>query len=72
MGDLFSRMANLVMEQSDKIANIEDDVESGMENTLQAQEHIETTYTLTKGNRSIIIKIFILLVCFILLFVYWT
>jgi len=72
MGDLFSRMANLVMEQSDQIANIEDDMESGAVNTMQAQEYIETTYTITKGNRSIIMKIFILLICFICLFLYWT
>lgn len=72
MGELFSRMASLVMSQSEKIANIEDDIESGLDNTMEAQRHIETTYELTKGNRGIILKIFGLLVLFILLFLYWT
>ena len=35
MGELFSKMATLVLEQGEKISNIEDDVEAGMSNTLQ-------------------------------------
>ena len=72
MGELFARVASLVRDQSEKITNIEDDVECGLQNTMQAQTHIETTYNITKGNRSIIIKLFVLLIVMILIFVYWT
>jgi t-SNARE complex subunit (syntaxin) len=72
MGELFSKMANLVMEQSEKIANIEDDVESGLDNTLQAEQHVHTAYEITKGNRSVIIKIFAILLVCIVIFLYWT
>lgn len=72
MGELFSKMATLVMEQSEKIGNIEDDVESGMDNTLQAEKHVHTAYEITKGNRSVIVKIFGILVVCIILFLYTT
>jgi t-SNARE complex subunit (syntaxin) len=72
MGELFSKMANLVMEQSEKIANIEDDVESGLDNTLEAERHVHTAYEITKGNRSVIIKIFAILLVCIVIFLYWT
>ena len=72
MGELFARVASLVKDQSEKITNIEDDVESGLHNTLEAQSHIQTTYDITKGNRSIILKLFALLIVMIIIFVYWT
>lgn len=72
MGELFSKVANLVMEQSEKINNIEDDVESGLENTLQGEQHIVSAYEITKNNRGIILKIFALLIVFIFIFLYWT
>lgn len=72
MGELFGRMASLVMEQGETIAHIEDDVEAGLDNTKQAQAHLQTTYDITKGNRGVILKIFGMLICFIILFLYWT
>lgn len=72
MGYLFSQMATLVMEQSETIARIEDDVEVGLEDTKDAHASMEQFYEISKGNRSIIIKVFLLLVFFLFLFLVWT
>lgn len=72
MGQLFAQMATLVSEQSETIARIEDDVEAGLQDTLQGQAHIQNVYDITKGNRGLILKIFALLVFFIFLFLVWT
>lgn len=72
MGELFSQMASMISEQNEVISRIEDDVESGYENTKQGHEHITRVYEITKSNRSMILKIFGLLLFFILLFLYWT
>ena len=72
MGKLFSQMATLVMEQSETLTRIEDDVEVGLAETTEAHKSMEEFYNITKGNRGMIIKIFILLVFFIFLFLLWT
>ena len=72
MGQLFSQMATLVMEQSETISRIEDDVEVGLEETKEAHVSMEQFYEISKGNRSLIIKVFLLLAFFILLFLVWT
>lgn len=72
MGQLFAQMATLVSEQAETIARIEDDVEAGLQDTLEAQGHLQNVYEITKGNRGLILKIFALLVLFIFLFLVWT
>ena len=72
MGELFINMSNLVLKQSETIKNIEDDIEIGLQETIKGFEHINTFYRITKGNRSMIFKIFALLLFFILLFLVWT
>ena len=72
MGKLFAQMSNLVMAQSETIQRIEDDVETGLEDTTEAHADLLYVHELTKGNRSLILKIFGLLVFFILLFIVWT
>ena len=72
MGKLFSEMTSLVMEQSEVIGRIEDDVEAGFEDTKVAYSLITSTYEITKGNRSIIIKIFLLLIIFAVIFLVFT
>jgi hypothetical protein len=72
MGRLFSQMASLVLEQSETLARIEDDVEIGLTDTQEAHKSMERFYEITKGNRGMIIKIFALLVFFILVFLVWT
>jgi syntaxin 5 len=72
MGQLFTQMASLVAEQSEVITRIEDDVEVGLQNTIEGHKHIEDVYNITKGNRGMILKIFGLLIFFIFLFLVWT
>ena len=72
MGKLFTEMTSLVMEQSEVIGRIEDDVEAGLEDTKVAYSSITSTYDITKGNRSIIIKIFLLLIVFAVIFLVFT
>jgi len=72
MGQLFTQMATLVLEQGETITRIEDDVEIGIQNTMDAHKSMTSFYDITKGNRSMIIKVFLLLLFFIFLFVVWT
>ncbi len=72
MGQLFLQMANLVKEQSSVINRIEDDVEVGLQDTTEAHDSIIRLYDITKGNRSLIFKIFALLIFFMFLFLVWT
>lgn len=72
LGSLFVQMTQLVMAQSETLTRIEDDVEEALEDVVQAHGHMQTFADITKGNRSMIFKIFGLLVFFILLFLWWT
>lgn len=65
-------MATLVMEQSETISRIEDDIEVGLQETEKAHTYMEKFYEISKGNRSMIIKIFLLLIILIFLFLVWT
>lgn len=68
MGALFQQMASLVVEQSETISRIEDDVENGLVDTKEGHKHLVKYYELSKSNRSMILKVFALLVFFVLLF----
>jgi t-SNARE complex subunit (syntaxin) len=72
MGQLFSQMASLIAEQSEVITRIEDDVEIGHQNTVEGYSSIQQAYEITKGNRGMIIKIFLILIFCIFLFLVWT
>lgn len=65
-------MATLVLEQSETLSRIEDDVEIGLSDTKEAHVSMTNLYEITKGNRGMIIKIFLLLIFFIFLFLVWT
>jgi len=65
-------MATLVKDQSEMISRIEDDVEAGLQDTQDANTSMMKLYEITKGNRSMILKIFALLVFFIFVFLVWT
>eukprot|EP01041_Mallomonas_annulata_P011068 gene11068-23132_t len=66
-----AQMATLVKDQSNTIMRIEDDVETGLQDTTEAHESIMNLYEITKGNRSMIFKIFGLLIFFAFLFLIW-
>ena len=64
-------MANLVMAQGEVVTRIEDDVEIGLMETKEAHKSMETFYEITKGNRSMILKIFAIMIIFTLMYVYF-
>jgi syntaxin 5 len=72
MGQLFSQMSSLVLAQAETISRIEDDVEAGLEDTTEAHTDMVYVHEITKGNRGLILKIFALLIFFIMLFMVWT
>lgn len=72
MGQLFTQMASMIAEQSEVITRIEDDVELGHQNTMDGHASIKEAYEITKSNRSMIIKIFLILIFCIFLFLVWT
>jgi syntaxin 5 len=65
-------MTNLVMAQSESISRIEDDVEDCLQNVTEAHDSMQKFAEITKGNRGVIMKVFALLIFFILLFLVWT
>jgi len=71
LGSLFQQMASLVVEQSETIQRIEDDVENGLVDTKEGHRHLTDYYERSKGNRGVILKVFALLAFFILLFLWW-
>jgi hypothetical protein len=72
MGALFTQMATLVMQQGEQIERIEDDVEAGLMDVEEGHKELGILLELTKGNRGVIIKVFLLLVFFIVLFLVWS
>lgn len=64
-------MANLVMAQGETVTRIEDDVESGLMETKEAHKSMESFYEITKGNRSMILKIFAIMIFFTFVYVYF-
>mmetsp|Transcript_8476 Transcript_8476/g.14377 ORF Transcript_8476/g.14377 Transcript_8476/m.14377 type:complete len:399 (-) Transcript_8476:654-1850(-) len=72
MGKMFSQMSSLVLAQAETIGRIEDDVEAGLEDVEEAHQSMVYVHEITKGNRGLILKIFGLLVFFIMLFMVWT
>ena len=64
-------MAALVVEQSETISRIEDDVENGLVDTKEGHKHLLDYYERSKGNRSMILKIFALLAFFVILFLWF-
>lgn len=72
MGQLFTQMASLIAEQSEVITRIEDDVEIGHQNTVEGYASLQQAYDITKGNRGMILKIFLILIFCIFLFLVWT
>jgi len=63
---MFSKMTNLIHSQGETLVKIEDDVEAAMDHVEAGQEEIVKLYEWTQGNRGLIIKIFALLIFFII------
>ena len=62
---MFSKMTNLIHSQGETLVKIEDDVEAAMDHVEAGREEIVKLYEWTKGNRGLIVKIFAILIFFI-------
>ena len=65
LGTVFGKMATLIHQQSDVLETIEDDVEAAAFDVRAGHTEITTLYSLKKGNRALILKVFGLLIFFI-------
>jgi len=63
---MFGKMSELIHSQGDTISKIEDDVEAGVDNVNAGVDEIMKLNEITKGNRSLIIKVFAILIFFII------
>lgn len=67
LGQMFSKFSTLVAEQQEVVMHIEDDVEAAHGHASEGQAHLARYYQIVQGNRGLIIKIFAILMCFIVL-----
>ena len=66
LGTLFGKMSTLISQQSEIIDKVEDDVEAANLDVMAGEQEIATLYSIKKGNRALIIKVFALLIFFII------
>ena len=66
LGTMFGKMADLVVAQGETIEKVEDDVEAAHVDVYAGHEEIQKLYGITKGNRGLILKVFSVLIFFII------
>jgi len=66
LGTVFSKMADLVVSQGETIEKVEDDVEAARVDVNAGHDEIQKLYGITKGNRGLILKVFGILIFFII------
>ena len=64
--NMFGKMSEMIRNQGETLTKIEDDVEAGHDNVNEGAKEIGKLYEITKGNRSLIIKVFAILIFFII------
>ncbi|GAB5033298.1 t-snare family protein [Nannochloropsis oceanica] len=69
LGQTFSKMAGLVAAQGEVVMRIDDDMEMALEDVRKGHTEMENYLRIVRGNRAVIIKVFVVLIVFILLFV---
>jgi hypothetical protein len=63
---LFGKMSTMISQQAEVVDKVEDDVEAAFLDVAAGHEEITTLYSIKKGNRALIIKVFGILIFFIL------
>jgi hypothetical protein len=66
LGTLFGKMTTLISQQAEVVDKVEDDVEAALVDVSAGQQEITTLYSIKKGNRALIIKVFAILIFFII------
>ena len=62
LGTIFGKMSTLIVQQSETMNKIEDDVEAANVDVIAGHNEITTLYSIKKGNRMLIIKVYSLLI----------
>jgi hypothetical protein len=62
LGTIFGKMSTLIVQQSETLNKIEDDVEAANVDVNAGHSEITTLYSIKKGNRMLIIKVYSLLI----------
>lgn len=58
LGEVFGRFSSLLVDQGETLRIMDTDVEAAAIEVEEGQKHLAKAYTITKGNRGVIIKIF--------------
>mmetsp|Transcript_46529 Transcript_46529/g.92175 ORF Transcript_46529/g.92175 Transcript_46529/m.92175 type:complete len:289 (-) Transcript_46529:122-988(-) len=69
LAQMFQKMAVLVTAQEEMIQRIDDDVDTANLNLQQGQEHLLKYFQYISSNRALIIKVFLILIFFVIFFV---
>ena len=66
IGTMFGKLSSLVSQQAEVLEKVEDDVEAASVNVQAGHDEITTLHAIKKGNRSLILKVFGMLLFLIL------
>ena len=66
LGMLFGKMSTLIVQQGEVLEKVEDDVEAALGHVTEGEQEIQTLYSIKKGNRALILKVFAILIFFII------
>jgi syntaxin 5 len=66
LGTVFGKMSTLLSQQAEVVDKVEDDVEAALVDVSAGQQEITILYSIKKGNRALIIKVFAILIFFII------
>jgi len=69
LGQTFSKMAGLVAAQGEVVVRIDDDMEMALEDVRKGHTEMENYLRIVRGNRAVIVKVFAVMIVFILVFV---
>jgi len=70
LGGMYTKMASIVAAQNEIAIRIDENMTDTLEQTEMGHNQLMKYYTAISGNRSLIIKIFIILIGILLLFTY--
>jgi hypothetical protein len=66
LSTLFGKMSTLIVQQGEVLEKVEDDVEAALGDVTAGEQEVQTLYKIKKGNRALILKVFGILIFFIL------
>lgn len=69
LGEMYQRLAVLVAGQGEQLERIDDNIGRTLDNTSAAHEQLEIYWQRMKSNRGLIIKVFLALIIFAIIFI---